>query len=107
MAALGQRHGTLAAGKGNEPRQALVTQMAKVKLTWIARLVARVAEIALSDDSKRRNCRQRSAVIAVQFVPMITVDDEFAFESARQFETVEKHIARVAVTRIPVSFANV
>jgi hypothetical protein len=38
---------------------------------------------------------------------MITVDDHLAFESARQFETVEKHVARVAVARVPVSFANV
>jgi hypothetical protein len=81
--------------------------MPKVRLTWIVRLVSRVAEIALSDYSKRPNGRQRSAVLAVQFVPMIAVHDDLAFESARQFQPVEKHIARVAVTQIPVSFANI
>jgi hypothetical protein len=93
MAALCQRHGTLAAGKGYKPRQALVTQMPKVRLTRIVRLVSRVAEVALSDYSKRPNGRQRSAVLAVQFVPMITVDDDLAFKSARKFQAVEKHIA--------------
>jgi hypothetical protein len=38
---------------------------------------------------------------------MIAVHDDLAFESARQFQAVEKHTARVAVAWIPVSFAYV
>jgi hypothetical protein len=107
MAAFCQRHGTLAAVKGYKPGQALVAQMPKVRLTRIVRLVSRVAEIALSDYPKRADGRQRSTVLAVQFVPIIAVDNHLAFESARQFESVEKHISRVAIARIPVSLANV
>jgi hypothetical protein len=73
----------------------------------IVPLVSRVPEIALRDHPKRTDRRQRSAILAVQFVPVITVDDDLAFESARQFETVEKHVARVAIARVSISFANV
>src|SRR2546425_8756989 len=107
MAALRQRHGTLAAVKGHKPREALVTQMPKVSFARVARRFARVAEIALGDHPKRADGRQRSAVVAVQLIPMIAVDHDLAFESARQFQTLEKDIAWVAVARIPVSFANV
>src|SRR5258708_2460904 len=107
MAALRQGHGTLAAVKGHKPRQALITQMPKVRLARIVRLVWRVAQIALSDHMKRADGRQRSAVLAVQFVPMIAVHDDLAFESARKLQAVKKHVARVAVARIPISFANV
>jgi hypothetical protein len=109
MAALRQRHGTLAAVKGHELRQALVTQMTKVRLAGVARLFARVAEIALGDNPKRADGSQRSAVIAVQFVPMITVDDELAFESARQVETLEEDIAGIMATlpRIAVALTGI
>ena len=83
MAAICQRHSTLAAVKGDRPSQTLVTQVPQVRLARVDRLVTRVAEIALSDYSKCPNGRQRSAVLAVQLVPMITIDDDLAFESAR------------------------
>lgn len=38
---------------------------------------------------------------------MITVDDDLAFESARKFEPVKKHVSWVAISWIPVPFANV
>jgi hypothetical protein len=47
-----------AAVKGYNPRQALIAQMPKVGVTRIARLVARVTKIALSDHSKRADGRQ-------------------------------------------------
>lgn len=37
---------------------------------------------------------------------MIAVDHDFPFESSRQFQTVKKHIAWVAIARISVSFTN-
>ena len=47
MTVLRQGHGTLPPIKGDKLRQALITQMSKVRLARIARLVPRVAEITL------------------------------------------------------------
>src|SRR5882672_2705890 len=65
MAALRQRHGTLAAVNGDEPRQALVPEMAEIAVTRLRRFVAWVAEIALGDHPKRPDRRKRPAVVAV------------------------------------------
>ena len=58
MAALGQRHGTLAAVKRHESCQTLVPEMAEIAVTRFDRLVARVAEVALSDHPKRPDGRE-------------------------------------------------
>jgi hypothetical protein len=81
--------------------------MPKVRLARVARLFARVAEIALGDHPKCPDGGQRAALIPIQFVPMIAIYGELTLESARKFQAVEKHIPRVAVARIPVSLANV
>jgi len=57
-ATLCQRHDTLAAVERHESRQALVPEMAEIALTRCRRFVARVAEIALSDHSKRPDGRE-------------------------------------------------
>jgi hypothetical protein len=109
MAALCQRHGTLAAVERHKSRQAFVPEMAEISGTRFGRLVTRVAEIALSDHSKRPDGRERPAVVAVEFIPMIAVDDDLAFWPARQFEIVEEGIARVVVPRadVPISIPTV
>src|SRR5436305_4063373 len=58
---------------------------------------------------KRPDGRERPAVVAVEFVPMIAVDDDLAFWSARQFEIVKEGIARVVVSLadIAISVADV
>src|SRR6266516_5806149 len=81
--------------------------MLKVRLARVARLVPRATEIALRDHPKGAHRRQRSAVIAVQFVPMIAVHDDLAFESARQLEAIQEYITRIAIARVAVALANV
>ena len=58
MAALRQRHGTLAAVERHEPRQALASEKAEAAVTWLGRFVARVANIALSNHPKRTDGRK-------------------------------------------------
>ncbi len=81
--------------------------MPKVRLARVARLIARVAEIALSDYSKCSDSCQRSAVIAVQFVSVIAVHHNLPFETARQLKTFEKHVSWVQVSFARVTIAIV
>ena len=66
------------------------------------RFVSRIVEIALGRHPKRAYRRKGPAVIAVQLVPMVAIDDEFALQSTRQFEAFDERLAR-----IDISFARV
>ena len=81
--------------------------MTEVRLARIGRLVAPVAQIAFGHHPKRADGRERSAVVAVQFVPVIAIHHDLAFESARQFEAVEEHISRIEISFASVPIANV
>jgi hypothetical protein len=54
-------------------------------------------EVALGHDAERADCRQCAAVLAIQLVQMIAVDDEFSRLAARQIKVVHQPIARVVV----------
>jgi hypothetical protein len=75
----------------------------QVQLARVARLVPRIAEIALGHNPKRTNGRERSAVVAIQLVSAITVEHELAFRAPRQFEAVNEWVSRI----IAVSFVRV
>jgi hypothetical protein len=77
--------------------------MTEVRLACISRLVAPVAQIALGHHPKRTDGRQRPAVVAVQFVPVIANHHDLAFEPTGQFEAFEEDIARIAIAFASVS----
>jgi hypothetical protein len=96
-----KRHRAVATVQPHELRQAFVAQVPQVRLVRLARLISRIAEIAFGHDSKGTNDRQRSAVVAVQFVSVITVEHNLALRAARQFEAVKEWVSRI----VGVSFA--
>src|SRR6266851_2605922 len=83
--------------------------MTQVGLARIARLVARIAEIALGHHPKRADRRERPAVVAVEFVPMVAIEHDLTLETAGQFETVEEHVARIRVSfaKVVITLANI
>jgi hypothetical protein len=54
-------------------------------------------EVALGHDAERADHRQCAAVLAIQLVQVIAVDDEFARLAARQVKVVHQPVARVVV----------
>src|SRR6267378_988279 len=100
MAACGQRQGALAAVQRHGPHQPLVSQVTEVRLAWISRLVAPVAQIAFGHHPKRADGSERPAVVAVEFVPAIAVYHDLPFESAGQFEAVEEDFSRIVVSPV-------
>ncbi len=81
LSAVGQRHGSVATIDGHQPDEAFVTQVAEIRVPRVETLVAHIAEVALGHDAKCAYGRERSAVVAVQFVPMVAVNDKIAFET--------------------------
>jgi len=79
-----------------------VSQVTEVRLAWISRLVAPVAQIAFGHHPKRADGSERPAVVAVEFVPAIAVYHDLPFESAGQFEAFEEDFSRIVI-----SFASV
>ena len=85
----------------HELRQAFVAQVPQVRFAHVDRLILRIAEIAFGHDPKRPNGRERSTVLAIQLVPVIAVEHNLAFRTARQFEAVKEWVSWI----VDVSFA--
>jgi hypothetical protein len=98
-----ERHRALATVEPHKLRQAFVAQVPQVRLARVGRLFPRIAEIAFGHDPERTNCRERSAVLAIQFVSAIPVEHNLAFRTPRQFEAVQECVSRI----IGASFARV
>jgi hypothetical protein len=65
-------------------------------------------EIAFGDDPKRADGRERAAVVAVQFVPVIAVEDDFAIQTAWQLEAIDKRITRIEGSiMVPIPITDV
>jgi hypothetical protein len=62
--------------------------MTQVRLPCVARLLAWFAEIAFGHHPKRADGCQRTAIVAVEFVPMIAIHHDLSFEPAGQFEAL-------------------
>src|SRR5262252_7124009 len=76
-------------------------------LPRVGRLVARVAEVVLRDDSQGSNGRERAAVVAVQVVSVVAVDYQFTIGTPRQFQAVDERVTRVTVAWIAIALAGV
>jgi hypothetical protein len=62
------------------------------------RLLARSAEVALRDNPKCPDRRERAAVLAVELIGVITgVQHQFALEAAREVEPLDEHVPWVVV----------
>jgi hypothetical protein len=99
VTALAERDGTVAAVQTDDIRESFVTQVAQVRLPPVSRVIARIAEVALRHDPKRAKRCERPAVVAVQFVPMIAVDHDLTFRTARQVEAVDESVSRIVRAR--------
>jgi len=77
--------------------------VAEIRLARVSRLIPRIAEVSFGHDPKRPNGRERSTVLAIQFVSVITVEHALAFRATRQFETGEEWVSRI----IDVSLARI
>jgi hypothetical protein len=101
-APVGQGHRPLATVEGDGADQSLVAQVVEV-------LIEGIAEIPFCHDAKCSGRGECSTVLAVQFVAMIPVQNNFAFEAARQVETLEEDITRITATlpRISVGLARI
>jgi hypothetical protein len=62
----------------------------------VERVVADV-ELVLGNDTKGADRGQCSAVLAVQFVDTVTINDQLAFLPARQVEVAHQAVARIVV----------
>jgi hypothetical protein len=85
----------------------------QVRLAPIGGFIAGVSKVAFGHDPKRANRGERPAVVSVQLVAVVAIEDELAFRSARQFQALCKRISRigisfalVAVARLIAALAN-
>jgi hypothetical protein len=108
LTAVGQRDRPLAAVERDDAHQTLVPDVAEIAVSWIEGLVAPVAEIALGHHAKCPHGREQPALVAVEFVPVITVDHDLAFESPWQIKIAHEDIARIVVpfTGIAIAFPD-
>jgi hypothetical protein len=82
--------------------------MSQVGLARVAGFVPRIPEIAFGHHPKCPDGPKRPAIVAVEFVPVIAIDHDLPFESARQLQIVEEGIARVVVpfASVAIPIAN-
>src|SRR5207302_7150208 len=64
-------------------------------------------QIALGHDPKRTDRRERSALVAVQLVAIVAVNDDLPFESSREFQSFDERIPRISITWVIGAFARV
>ena len=74
--------------------------MAEASIARIERFVSEIAKIPFGHDPKCTNRCKRPAVVAIQFVPMIAVDDQLAFETSRQLQAVDERVPRIAIPHV-------
>lgn len=85
-----ERHRAVLAVDGDEPDEPFVAQMGQV-------CIAAVLQIALGHDPIRADCRECAAIIAIQFVAVVPVEDDFPFPAARQVEVCDEDVTWVHV----------
>jgi hypothetical protein len=101
-----QGDGALAAVDRDEPRETFVPEMAEIAVSRVRGLIPRVAEIALGHHAKSPYGRERSALVAIEFVPVIAVDHDLAFESPWQIKIAHEDIARIVVPFTGIAIAS-
>jgi hypothetical protein len=68
-----------------------------VERVAVETIIAVIPHIAFGHDAECADHRQRAAVLAVQLVDAIAVDDQFARLAARQVKVVHQPVARIMV----------
>ena len=71
----------------------------------VAQVVERVVvdvEVLFGHDPERADGGQRAAVLAVQLVDAVTIDDQLALLAARQVEVAHQAVARIVVVAVPL-----
>ncbi len=74
--------------------QALLVQVRK-GVVPVRGLVAGLREVALRHNAERAHSGQRAAVLAVQLVHAVTVQDDFPLAAEGQVKVVQQGVARV------------
>jgi hypothetical protein len=92
---LGEGQGAFVATKVNGGDKALVAEMAKG-------LVVRV-EVLFGHHSERADGGQRAAVLVVQLVHAVAIDNELAFFATGQIEVVSQRFAWVVIVSVPLA----
>jgi hypothetical protein len=81
--------------------------MPQVWLPPVDRLVTGIAEVAFGHDPKRADRCERATVVAIQFVPVLAIEHDFAFKPARQLKAVDKRVSRIDISFARITIANV
>jgi hypothetical protein len=98
--------GALAAVQRHGPNQPFVSQMAQAVVAGVRGPIPRVAQVPLGHDPERTGCRKRAALLAIDLVAVIAVQDDLPFEAARELKTVQEHITRVVTTLARIMIAR-
>ena len=94
-AAVREGDGALASIQWHALDESLLLEVAEVSVTHVERGIARVAQVALGDDTKRPHGRQRARVGAVQAIVAIAVANQLAVGSARKIEVTREDVERI------------
>jgi hypothetical protein len=96
---LGEDERSLVSVERHRADQPFITQVPQIVVpSWFKQFLARTMEVALRDNPKRADRRERATVFAVDLVRALAfVLDQLALEAAGKVEVVEKHVAWVAV----------
>ncbi len=90
--AVGQGNGAVFRAERRGANQPFVLEMLEGSSRAL-RVVAEVVKIALGNDAKRADRRQRAAVGAVDFVDAVTLAHLLSLAAARQVEVLREHVA--------------
>jgi phosphoglycerate dehydrogenase-like enzyme len=83
----------------------IVTEVNGLDQPLIAEVVERVVadvELVLGNDTEGADGGQCSAVLAVQFVNTVTINDQLALLAARQVEVAHQAVARIVIAPVPL-----
>ena len=96
-AAVRQDDATVTLVERDGRHQPFVAQVVEAIGSW-------VEQVAVRDDAKRADGSETATVVAVQFVGLFMIPDDFPLQAARKIETVQQDVARVvrdAVACVP------
>ena len=99
--AVGQGNGAVLRADRRRANQPVVLQTLEGSLRAL-RVVAKVMKIALGNDSKRPDGRQRAAFLAVDLVHSVALANRSSLTSARQVEVLREDVARVRTLSISI-----
>src|SRR5437667_12168604 len=71
--AIRKGHDSLASVEGHASHQPLIPQVSMVVVARVERPIAGIAEVAFRNNSECPDCRERAAVLAIEFVGAIAV----------------------------------